>query len=411
MSSSTAKFKPIPKKIFIEKDAIPRSSSASKETMDVKIGNKSPKEFTTLSASSKKRTAPSTTMTTSKNMKTSNEVLDLSSPDYVPSAAQVSIPSAESVGLFATTPRRLATSPTQATQPTLPLPLPLPLPLQRPSTPAKKVTEIDLVDVNINCEAPIIAVPVTSPHVPKPTQASVSQTKVNKIGPSLKKNRMSQALSNMSLSDGVHQIMFEGGNQYEGDIRNGEFHGQGKFTWANGDIFEGTYQNGQREGFGRYKFGNGDIFEGNFHKNVKHGKGKYIAKNGDICDGEFKQGVVDGIAKVVYHSGNSYEGQFVDGKRNGVGVFKYAVGDMLSYEGSFENDLPHGHGKCTYKNGDIYEGEFSEDKLHGKGKYIWANGITYEGEFQNNAIHGKGKMIRSKNDIIEGTFNQGAIIV
>ena len=48
--------------------------------------------------------------------------------------------------------------------------------------------------------------------------------------------------------------MWDGGDKYVGNFKNGKKHGQGTYTNANGDKHVGEYNNGKRHGQGTYTF-------------------------------------------------------------------------------------------------------------------------------------------------------------
>ena len=57
------------------------------------------------------------------------------------------------------------------------------------------------------------------------------------------------------------------------------------------------------------------------------------------------------------------------------------------YEGERSSDnLPHGSGRCTFKNGSTYEGTWSEGFLQGQGTYVWKDGVQFKGDFNRNEI-------------------------
>lgn len=57
-------------------------------------------------------------------------------------------------------------------------------------------------------------------------------------------------ISNDQIMDGHGKITYENGT-YEGDFKNGYFHGQGTYTTADGTwIYKGSYENGCRNGSG-----------------------------------------------------------------------------------------------------------------------------------------------------------------
>ena len=77
-----------------------------------------------------------------------------------------------------------------------------------------------------------------------------------------------------------------------------------------------------------------------------------------------------------------------------------------TYTGTFKNDLPHGKGKHTLKNGDVYEGDFVNGVMTGKGKFTWRNGDVYEGDFVKLDFTGKGKYTWRNGDVFVGDFNK-----
>lgn len=85
---------------------------------------------------------------------------------------------------------------------------------------------------------------------------------------------------------------------YEGQIKDGEFHGQGHLIYLNGDEYTGTLISGGRSGHGTMTYRNGDIYEGDWQADQHHGQGKYTEKR----------------------TGNVYEGNWEEGKKHGTGT-------------------------------------------------------------------------------------------
>lgn len=74
--------------------------------------------------------------------------------------------------------------------------------------------------------------------------------------------------------------------------------------------------------------------------------------------------VVDASTK--WNAGESlayfnYEGAWVHGKMCGAGAFSFATGGVLT--GHFAENLPHGHGRLVYDNGDVLEGACAHGAL------------------------------------------------
>ncbi|CAM6055223.1 unnamed protein product [Sphagnum tenellum] len=137
------------------------------------------------------------------------------------------------------------------------------------------------------------------------------------------------------------------------------------------------------------------MYEGEFRDGQRHGKGKYVHQNGDIFyEGEYQNDVINGKGRMTMFNGDVYEGDFLDGKRHGSG--KYKVTDAKEcYTGEFDNDMKHGQGKYECSNGDYYEGRVAERcamwswKVLAQGKYEAKElGETYQGTWNENKPDG-----------------------
>ena len=54
---------------------------------------------------------------------------------------------------------------------------------------------------------------------------------------------------------------------FEGEFKDGEYHGKGKLTFDNGDVYEGEFKDGEYHGMGKATLANGDVLEGIFQEN------------------------------------------------------------------------------------------------------------------------------------------------
>ena len=132
----------------------------------------------------------------------------------------------------------------------------------------------------------------------------------------------------------------------------------------------------------------GETYEGEWKDGQKHGQGKYTYTNGTTYKGEFKDGKKHGKGKYTYADGRTYEGEWKDGKKHGKGKNTYA--DGRTYEGDWKDGKRHGQGKYTYADGGTYEGECKDGTQHGEGKFTYPDGRTYEGDWENGKKHGSG---------------------
>ena len=194
---------------------------------------------------------------------------------------------------------------------------------------------------------------------------------------------------------------------YEGDFKDGAYHGKGKMTdMMNGHVYEGDLKNNKIHGKGKMTTTNGVVYEGDFKDGKAHGKGKKTYANGDVYEGDWKNGNEHGKGKESYLNGNAYEGGWKDGKQHGKG--KYTCGNGNVYECNFK-DGAYGfkirkYGQGEWHDGGLYEGDFKDGKRHGQGKWTDVDGTIYEGEWRNGKKHGKAKESYPNGDVYEGDF-------
>ena len=186
----------------------------------------------------------------------------------------------------------------------------------------------------------------------------------------------------------VKTINFGNGDRYHGEIRNGQPHGRGVYTWAGGDQYEGDFVNNKRTGRGVYTWAEGGRYQGDFVNGKRTGRGVYTWADGGRYQGDFINGKRTGRGVETWPDGRRYEGDFIDGEKHGRGI--YTSTDGYRYEGEFVNDLMHGHGEFWWPDGRHHEGEWRKNREHGHGVMTWPNGQRYEGEFVDGEITGRG---------------------
>lgn len=111
----------------------------------------------------------------------------------------------------------------------------------------------------------------------------------------------------------------------EGSFKNGNLHGNGKYTLPNGDIYAGYFHNGKANNEGSYKSKQFTV-AGDFVNNYPDGTCKITFKNGDVYDGRIKEGQMHGKGKYVYSDGTIYNGDFYFGTLWGECVIQYPQG-------------------------------------------------------------------------------------
>ena len=220
------------------------------------------------------------------------------------------------------------------------------------------------------------------------------------------------------------------GDSYEGEMKDGKYHGMGTYRWGNGNVYTGEYVNGVRQGKGKFAFASGSSYEGEWKNGKYHGKGKWTNADGSYYTGVWENDDIIASTKIEYpapayasesvkpaagakierveYDNGSYEGEMVNGSRHGKG--KYTWNNGSEYEGNWVNGKRCGFGvyrsySKNEKDGStylsyIYEGEWKDSKQHGRGVakgykafpvfgHVYMN-WSYDGPWVNDKKHGRG---------------------
>ena len=81
--------------------------------------------------------------------------------------------------------------------------------------------------------------------------------------------------------NGFGKYKYIDGEKYEGDWKNGKYHGLGTFTSRDGFVYVGKYKDGERNGHGTFTSFEGDKYVGEF-KNEKFWNGTTYEIGGNI---------------------------------------------------------------------------------------------------------------------------------
>ncbi len=208
------------------------------------------------------------------------------------------------------------------------------------------------------------------------------------------------------------RIVLPNGDNYQGQVVNGNYHGSGIYTFHTGDKvrytgeftrgkksgrgvlvfrsgarYEGAFVHDAMEGSGTFFYTNGDRFEGDFRAGLKHGKGKYTYANEDVYEGEFQRGTMHGEGVLQFSNGDEYRGEFKNGHRIGKATYAYASGGK--YIGNFKNGRRHGEGSYEYPDGAYFNGIFNDGKKDGYGVYTFTDGAEIAGIWENDEFQGQ----------------------
>ena len=161
------------------------------------------------------------------------------------------------------------------------------------------------------------------------------------------------------------------GDRYEGQWKDGEFHGKSTFTMTNGQWFFGEWKSSILWNITGY-----DKF-GRIIKKYKRGLQVILRKK----DEEEKKAAVQKRERGILYrevplskwerGGKKW---MTEGDRKIHGI----------YEGEILDGVPDGEGTYTWYNVEKYVGEFRKGFFHGHGTFTYLSGITAEGVFRKN---------------------------
>ncbi len=164
----------------------------------------------------------------------------------------------------------------------------------------------------------------------------------------------------------------QNGDKYTGLLKNGKPEGNGQYTWRNKNFeitrsdgsktyleyYDGDWKDGKFHGKGLCIYGDTTRYFGDFVNGVREGKGELfkvyvVDKKGNtttytIFEGEWKDDKFHGEGLCIYGDSTRYNGNFVNGLREGKGhLYKYYIerkrrkGEIISYtlfEGEWKDD-------------------------------------------------------------------------
>jgi hypothetical protein len=141
--------------------------------------------------------------------------------------------------------------------------------------------------------------------------------------------------------DGFGRIIYDNGQEYIGEFKNGDPHGYGKTLYSNGHVYLGEYNNGTKHGYGVFKWKNGNKFYGKFKNGKEDGYAVKTEKRSSSIggirflineweDGELKKSSVKEIddktgCLIGKCNDNSKTGIYVKGGKTSVGNTNQAV--------------------------------------------------------------------------------------
>ena len=93
------------------------------------------------------------------------------------------------------------------------------------------------------------------------------------------------------------------GDKYFGQFMNGEYNGNGTYTWITGEKYSGEFKNSQFNGDGTYTWINGDKYSGKYKDGIREGQGIITWANGTKYDGRWVDDRMQG--QCIYTNSNN----------------------------------------------------------------------------------------------------------
>jgi hypothetical protein len=136
-------------------------------------------------------------------------------------------------------------------------------------------------------------------------------------------------------------VSFPNHGVYEGELKNGMRHGQGRYEWPDGCVYEGSWRRNQRHGYGHMicSYELDKNFKGYDYENPNGEFIKYeVTLDGDDVD-EKVVGKHTWLPQDEWFGIGVYKGDWVENKRHGRGEFRFLVSSYaLGWEGDWFNN-------------------------------------------------------------------------
>ncbi|XP_060786136.1 alsin isoform X2 [Neoarius graeffei] len=201
---------------------------------------------------------------------------------------------------------------------------------------------------------------------------------------------------------------------YTGRWLSGKPHGSGTLKWPDGRVYYGTFKNGLEDGFGdcmmpNKSFNRYDRYKGHWKEGKMHGFGTYWYATGEVYEGSFQENLRHGhgmmsSGRLASSSSSVFVGQWVHDKKTGYGVLDN-ITQGEKYMGMWLEDQRQGAGVVVTQFGLYYEGEFSNNKMMGTGFLLCDDDTSFEGEFSEDwMLNGKGVLSIPNGDSFDGIF-------
>lgn len=171
----------------------------------------------------------------------------------------------------------------------------------------------------------------------------------------------------------VETITLPGGEQYRGEVRDGQPDGSGVITFADGRTLEGVFEGGRLRGEGEINWPDGARYRGPVRNGEPHGLGTWRGPEGA-----------------------RYTGEYVDGVRHGWG--EYRAADRSRYVGGYASGRRSGQGTIIGEDGTLFRGGFRNDRMQGRGVRVSPRGRSLTVERWENGVRESSREISESTD-------------
>jgi len=206
---------------------------------------------------------------------------------------------------------------------------------------------------------------------------------------------------------GVLSMVTEDGRveTYDGEWKEGQIHGKGKYTFSDGKILDGEWRDGSFGG--RFKEetpeqqrrANDQVKQSIAEMKKPQQKELLKALKTDIED-PGDRGLWGTITypqqtdeseddQPPDEKVKEYKGEILDEQPSGYGTQTFINGD--TYSGLFKNGKPYGIGIKRYQNGSSYTGHWENGKMSGWGRFDYPGGEYYDGFWKDGYAEGYGE--------------------
>ncbi len=181
------------------------------------------------------------------------------------------------------------------------------------------------------------------------------------------------------------RMIFDSGDEFEGNFKNGKYDGYGIYTWADGLVYAGQWKEGKRHGLGTSITSLGVSYTQNWASDAPSATA--VTSDKTTKTGCTSGNCADGFGTYQYTNG-SYTGTFSGNKRNGWGTYTYKDGTKVA--ATWLLDQISGFGKLSYNDGWHYVGEFLFDMQNGIGLEYGIDGFMAAEWFLGSPLTGDG---------------------